>query len=96
MGRLIDMEYEELLQFKKTLKEQQRLVEGKLLAVQEALNGMYEANCFICEHVTWAFNDLPKGWGYLVDDHYPVLVCDKCIAKWEDRWVICKTTRGNL
>jgi len=96
MGKLMDMKYEDLLQFKKTLKEQLRLVESKLGHVQQVLDNNYEANCYACEQTDFGYDELPKGWGWLVDNKYPVLLCDKCITKWEDRWVMCKTTRGEL
>lgn len=94
MANLIDMEYEDLLQFKKTLTTQLGLVDSKLKAVNQVLSKQYEGICGICETSKFAYNDLPIGWGWLVDDTHHMLLCDKCIAKWEDRWVVCKTTRG--
>lgn len=96
MSKLIDMDFEQLCQFKETLTGQMMLINNKLKIVEQVLSNQYESICYICDDDKYAYNDLPNGWGWLVDDKYPVLLCDKCIKRWEDRYVICNITRGEL
>lgn len=94
MSKLVEMEFEELCAFKRKLVEQKEFVDSKLLAVNQILDGQYESVCHICDTHKYAFDDIPAGWGWLVSDTNPVLLCDRCIAKWENKWVVCRVTRG--
>jgi len=96
MSKLIDMDYEQLCQFKETLTDQLRLINKKLKVVNHVLTNQYQGVCGICDDDKYAYNDLPVGWGWLVDDKHPILLCDKCIKRWEDKYVICPTTRGEV
>ena len=87
------MTHDELLKLRSSLTSEKNSIESQLLLADQALASQSEAICGICDRSEYGIDGLPAGWGYLASRKHCILLCAHCIRRWEDRWVICKTTR---
>lgn len=86
----------QLSQVLSSLKEKAASTEVNIRTIRSIIDDHFFVHCHICESEYDAYKEIPDGWGYLVDDKHPIMMCDKCTSKWIKRFGNIKTTKGEL